>query len=64
MLSSKVLSKSYWNAFHGNTKNTKSPEKMWAKKEHALNNEISTEPKFSYYRSWLKLFTTQKLIPG
>ena len=39
MLSSKVLSKSYWNTFHGNTKNTKSPEKMWAKKEHALNNE-------------------------
>ena len=39
MLSSKVLSKSYWNAFHGNTKNTKSPEKMWAKKKHALNNE-------------------------
>jgi len=38
-LSSKVLSKRYWNAFHENSRNTKSPEKMGAKKEHELNNE-------------------------
>jgi len=39
ILSSKVLSKRYWNAFHENSRNTKSPEKMGAKKEHELNNE-------------------------
>ena len=35
-MSSKVLSKRYWNAFHENSRNTKSPEKMGAKKEHRL----------------------------
>ena len=38
ILSSKVLSKRYWNTFYENTKNTKSPDKMGVKKEHELNN--------------------------